>query len=426
MMTGVIEAIMMYRLCNAFFAKKSEYKNEIYIWFIVGLAIMINMSNILFGTDFWNVIGMIVAFFIMTCFYEGNTFLKIFLSVLNYLILVITELIVLFGITIVYNVSVSMVVEESLYRVLGAIVSKMLALFVASILCLRFRKKKIYLGMQYYYVLFLIMFITSTATMFLVFKLSYDRADTSMSELTVVCSIGLLLSTFFALFLYERLALQAETIRINSQHERNLKDQISHLEEATLNQKNLRGIKHDLSEYMDTLKNLLLKKDYDGAMLHIDDITNEIDINKHIVNTGNSGLDAIISSKKNMAESKKIMFKMNLQIPEALPLKSMDMCSIFGNLLENAIEACDKLDDDAKKEIFFRLEYRGGKLYCQIDNTAPTDVKSDYSTTKNNEEEHGFGLYNVIKTLKKYDSEPFIQCVNNIFTVKFSFIPKNE
>lgn len=60
-----------------------------------------------------------------------------------------------------------------------------------------------------------------------------------------------------------------------------------------------------------------------------------------VVDTGNPALDAIISAKQAVVAQKGIAFHYQLQIPKQLPIAPEDICVIFGNALDNAIEACE-------------------------------------------------------------------------------------
>lgn len=92
---------------------------------------------------------------------------------LQYLILAITEVMTLFAITLIFNETVSDVININTYRLWGIIVSKMLAFLVVSIIRYKYRKTD-YINTSYW-ALFFLMFLTAVVTMFLIFKFSYDN-----------------------------------------------------------------------------------------------------------------------------------------------------------------------------------------------------------------------------------------------------------
>lgn len=164
--TGIIESIMMFMLYETFFIKRLSIPKWVYYGIgTTALAIMINMSNTHFNYGLWNMIGIILSFFVVSFLYKGSIPLKAILSVLNCLIIGIIEVVVLFGITLIYDVSVAEVVKNSTYRLLGIIISKMLALLVINVLRLKFRKSTLHIDSSYW-IFFLIMFISSIVTIF--------------------------------------------------------------------------------------------------------------------------------------------------------------------------------------------------------------------------------------------------------------------
>ena len=136
------------------------------------------------------------------------------------------------------------------------------------------------------------------------------------------------------------------------------------------------------------------------------------------IKTGNSALDAILSTKKALAESKGITVNMDVQISNRLPLEPVDVCVIFGNALDNAIEACDRLTE-GEKRIQLMLVQREGKLLCHLINTALGDNLNVHITSKLDKENHGFGFVNLKEALEKYGSEPVINYKDGRFSLKF-------
>ena len=127
-------------------------------------------------------------------------------------------------------------------------------------------------------------------------------------------------------------------------------------------------------------------------------------------------LDALLSTKKALAESKDILFNLKVQIPERLPIEPLDLCVIFGNALDNAIEACDKISE--KREIDVTIAMQNDFLFCKIINTAQRGGTIS-KTSKADKNNHGFGLENIKTALAKYDSKPQIEYDDNKFTLKF-------
>lgn len=159
--------------------------------------------------------------------------------------------------------------------------------------------------------------------------------------------------------------------------------------------------------------------DIAGGEAYIASLLQNLQTPSSRIRTGNSALDAILNTKKALAESKGITVDMEVQISNRLPLEPVDVCVIFGNALDNAIEACDRITQGEKK-ISLVLVQREGKLLCYLTNTAPINSSKDFSiTSKSDKKNHGFGLVNLKESLEKYDSEPVIDYKDGLFSMKF-------
>ena len=421
-LTGFAEAFMIFILYNTFCEKREYLLPWVYIVGVFALTFLINISNALFNFGIFNVIAMILLSFVMSFLYKGKVVIKAATSVLSFLIMVVIEIIVMFGVTLIYKITVAEAINNPSYRLLGTIISKSLALLLVNIIRLHFNKKSLYMGVSYW-ILFLLMFVSSTITIFLIFKLSYDIGGTYMYNISIICSLGLMLSTFFALYLYEHLAMQAEIIQNQKQYEYHLKEQIKHLDEIVVTQNQIKKFKHDFLNYEIGLKSYLESKDCDGAISYLNSLSDNFGNSENIIETGNAALDAILSAKKAIAESKGISFTTQIQIPQKVDIEAIDMCIIFGNAIDNAIEACEKIKDKSKK-IDLTLICQDKRVFCKITNTIAERPNDIFKTSKSDTQNHGFGLDNIKTSLAKYNSEPTITQTNDEFIIKFIIFTK--
>lgn len=99
--------------------------------------------------------------------------------------------------------------------------------------------------------------------------------------------------------------------------------------------------------------------------------------------------------------SKNIEFDTKIQIPEDIFVDAIDICIIFGNALDNCIEACDKIENGPKK-ISVSIIYEDESLICKIVNTAIKSNSRFLHTTKSDNINHGFGIGNIESALEKY------------------------
>lgn len=417
MLTGLVEAIMAFLLFGTFCTKRDNLPKWTYYIGIIILTILINLSNAVFNNDIFNAVGMSAAFFIISFLYKGNIPVKIIISVLSFLLIVITEIIVLFGITLIYDITVAEAVNIPSYRLLGIIVSKILVLLIANIIRFKYKDRS-FIFKPTYWLLFFLIFATSIVAVFLIFRLSFGIDNEFMYNLSVLCSFGLLFSTFFALYLYEHLAKQAEMIRNQEQYEQHLKMQLKHLDEILITQKQIKKFKHDFNNYTIGLQAYMDDHDFQGANEYINKLKETFAPGEDIVETGNTALDAILSTKIAIAKSKGIVVDTKIQIPEKLSVDPIDICIIFGNSLDNAIEACERTHL-ADKKISITILCKDEAVFCKIINPAPKPKNSLLHTSKADKKNHGFGLENIRTALSKYNAVPGIERTDTEFVLKF-------
>jgi len=163
--------------------------------------------------------------------------------------------------------------------------------------------------------------------------------------------------------------------------------------------------RHDYKNNLNSLRALIVQGEFGRARKYIDDICDEPYRNQTTLQTGNLVLDAIISSKLWLAESKNIEINIQAVYPENNRIEDSDLCAIAGNLLDNAIEACDRMGETSEKRfINFSLLTKGKNLLLSISNSYNNELKcggNRYLTVKK-EAYHGMGLPHVDSIVNKY------------------------
>jgi signal transduction histidine kinase len=135
---------------------------------------------------------------------------------------------------------------------------------------------------------------------------------------------------------------------------------------------------------------------------------------------GNHYLEAILAHFAEAAKQQGIEMSFNLQRLPPLHIDDSDMGSLFGNLLRNAIEGCEKVSQ-GKRWISVTLKTQGSCLYCSIENSfagAAKHSKGKYYTTKPDKRLHGIGTVTVNDIAKKYDGFSTFSHTDDSFSAK--------
>lgn len=167
--------------------------------------------------------------------------------------------------------------------------------------------------------------------------------------------------------------------------------------------KQVRGWRHDYKNHIQTLKAYMSFDERDKVNEYLDKLDEDLASVDTIIKTGNIMIDAILNSKISLALSKKINVTAKATVPKSLSISDIDLCVIIGNLLDNAIEACENIEG-GEKFIRIFIGMKNTQLYMVFTNTAPgaklSKVGGIFPSRKG--ENHGFGLMRVDKTVEKY------------------------
>ena len=164
----------------------------------------------------------------------------------------------------------------------------------------------------------------------------------------------------------------------------------------------VRGWRHDYHNHMQVMKAKLSLGDLDGMGVYLDQLERELNRVDTLVKSGNLMTDAILNSKLTLARRNNIQVNCKAKLPERLPMEDVDLCVILGNLLDNAIEACQKLEEDSRTLRLY-MAVNKGQFYLSLQNSAPQEPDFDarhYITSKRGN--HGLGMKRVKAAVDKY------------------------
>ncbi|MDO4332547.1 MAG: GHKL domain-containing protein [Eubacteriales bacterium] len=166
---------------------------------------------------------------------------------------------------------------------------------------------------------------------------------------------------------------------------------------------NMRGWRHDYHNHLQVLKAQLALGNQEEAEQYLDELEQDLDRVDTYVKSGNLMVDAILNSKLSLAQQRQIAVNCKAQVPEELSVEDVDLCVILGNLLDNALEACEQIPVEQR---FLRIYMIVNKsqLYLSVQNAAKEELDFDernYITNKRGN--HGFGMKRVKAVVDKYE-----------------------
>lgn len=197
----------------------------------------------------------------------------------------------------------------------------------------------------------------------------------------------------------------------------------NHLEEIEKLMETNRIQIHDMRKHLLILKEYGQEQDWESLLRYLNELSNEMNQGKKSVWTHVKILDMVLNQEKIKAEKADIEFRIEEVAIGVLPFTDTEVCALFGNLLDNAIEACYKIKHK-KKWITVRFLRKAKMLYIEIVNSIekkPKEKSGKLISDKSKNEVHGYGLKSVQKIIAKYNGEFDYQIREEEFEVKITF-----
>ena len=181
------------------------------------------------------------------------------------------------------------------------------------------------------------------------------------------------------------------------------------------NNSETRQIKHDQ-------KNFILGALAELKQHHYEEL--ELQLNKQLESLNSFSfpstelpiVHAIIDFKSKSAKESSAKIECSTRILAKSTINDIDLAIQLGNLLDNAIEATAVLPDHSKKEIRVFVEVTEPQMIVSVTNPVIKDINVNHlKTTKNDSQNHGYGLLAVRRIADKYNGTLLLDCQNNTF-----------
>lgn len=177
-----------------------------------------------------------------------------------------------------------------------------------------------------------------------------------------------------------------------------------------------------IKEVYHDLKNYFLLSDHEKVS---EELRKKLTLYEQFYKTGNDFLDIILAEKIRKAYEVGIQMECHVDFSKGGFIAPLDVSTIFGNLLDNALEATQKIEEE-EKYIWISVSVKRQLLVLVIKNNMSGSCNGILVTDKWNSSYHGYGLKNVRKSVKAYDGEMKIDVGGKEFKVSIVIpIPQN-
>jgi len=210
--------------------------------------------------------------------------------------------------------------------------------------------------------------------------------------------------------LYYSAIRQAKAKQQNAAYQQQLQFYGDYFHERELDYQRGKVLEHDQKQQFNYLLNAMENDQIEDGIAYLKQQMQDVFLSR-LEMTDNLAINSVLNHKHQVISESQIKMRSLIEVPKHVHINDVDLCIIFGNLLDNAIEAVNHLPLE-KKIITVRIRYDGekdggGNLFIRIKNPHLNVLSKGglggFLTSKHNQDKHGLGLYSVKRTLEKYD-----------------------
>lgn len=320
------------------------------------------------------------------------------------------------------NVAVfqSIVVIEQVYYVQGSllvVLGKAILFLIVLLISRSIGRKSSAVLLDSEWLRFLFFPIFTICTLIALVLTSGSIHNQETNDLFFVIAFGLAGMNIVVFYLMNDILEREIQLRESKIFEMQVKNQTDMYRSVSENFDNQRKKTHEYKNQMMCIDALIEKREYGELEAYVQNICGKLNRELDAINTNHVIVNAIMNTKYQEALSKNILFVFQMNDLSALKISDEDIVVILANLLNNAIEACEKCK--GKRIIKVKFVIEDENVILSVRNTHENNLvfrDNDIQTSKETDmEEHGIGIRNIIQTIEKYGGSYVIRPDENEF-----------
>lgn len=235
-----------------------------------------------------------------------------------------------------------------------------------------------------------------------------------------LCAILLAITVIFVVLQGDKKSFYQRTMLLQEHY---LKAESEHFQALQKERQEVRRLRHDMKNHYFAIQSLLEERDHAALTRYMEQLGEEISLIATGFSSGNDLADAILREKGGRAKEKGVCLSLEGSFPKSDQLQPIDVCTIFSNALDNALEAIERF---CPSDPWIRVSIHSqGEILCLVfENPVPWDLAlpREGNSQKADFRDHGFGLSNIRRAVEKYkgslDMELLEEKGEKIFSLK--------
>lgn len=352
---------------------------------------------------------------ITAVFYRGSILIKIILISAAYMLIISLDTVMFLIMDIInqYSNEYMPLVKQTIYIMIDKAILLLTAMVIKKTIDREFGRNILTItkGMQVY----LFIYIADMLINLVVIEGILQNSLSMTRHIVWVASFGVIIqyiiTNIFILTVIKYLYKRKEIALLEQQ----MALRIEHYESLTEVYRKQQKFIHDYNNHLTIIRQLIADNEHEKCLSYVNSIAGRLKAVNRAIKSNNYIVDAILNSKMLYALSHKIKFQVNVNDLNGVAVGDADLVCILSNLLDNAIEACLKIDKGSRY-IKIKIHKDEVQLLIVIENSIKENEENDITKTKKiNQLDHGLGLKIVDDMLKKYNAHKEIYSNNNFF-----------
>lgn len=382
-----------------------KYKNRLRsISFIIVWMVLFAELTIINRITEFETFASYIPMIILTCYALlclcGNKILKIWISILTHLIVIFTSIMtnILLCNIIGYD-PYKMITVFNSTRVMGVIIAKIMQFYITRLILRNKYKNPI---SNYRWVAIIAIPVISVISLCALMKAALINNGISPYILTgMICIILANIMTYYFFTVMNKEYENTIKAKLLEQQNETLKKSIADKDAFV---KEMKTVRHDIKNQLLTIMQYANEGKTDEIKEYVNVLTNNYLPNiLNYINTNNAAFDAVINSKIAVCSQRNIFMEVNIKQNTDIFILPSEIAVLFGNLLDNAIEAAKDTDE---KRITVDIQKNASYLIIFVSNSIKSSVLKDnknLETSKPDKELHGIGIKSIKNIVEKHN-----------------------
>ena len=393
---GTVFEIIILNLLFSIIAKRVIKKKYI----IIGSVMYVLVGAVFgyFSTIFWvNMMDNIIFEFVFSFLYSMKLYKRIIGSIGISAAFISCEMIMGQLVSIVLGITVEVARDNIFIMIFGLLGSKLLVFFIVLIIRKFISKETTKLSKGLYSTV--ILFPLSTLVIILAVGQLTIEVDNRPFTVMMMCGvIAIIFSNIILMYVIEKHKEEAVKMVkkdfVNIQLENEIEQYCELVEKYKFNNKKM----HDIDNQLIALKGMGYGDAHNIALREVELVVSSA---RSVVYTGNNSLDALLNNKIDKMKNEGIELSCKVFLSDEKINNAMDICVLLGNILDNAIEECQRIDNN-EKQIMIDI-HDINNLHQIIVKNSKSATSNTSGTSKNNKQKHGYGTAIIDEIVKKYN-----------------------